>query len=74
MRWMRWMTYVNTVRGNLPALEMGHLIGRPVLYGDVTAGCQLCIQCGGWSSHKERYAAPLTKLKQSVQQAIRLGA
>lgn len=52
--------YVNTIGRHLPALEVGELIGRAVLYGDVTAACQLGIQCGGWSSHKERNAAWFT--------------
>ena len=45
---------------NLPALKMSHLIGRPLLYGDLIPCCQLSIQCSGRSSHKERDAAAYT--------------
>lgn len=31
--------YINAVRRHLLALEVGELIGRAVLYGDVTAAC-----------------------------------
>lgn len=58
---MRCVTYLNAIWGNLPALKMGQLIGGPVLNGDIAAGCQLGVQCGGWSSHKERNAAQSTQ-------------
>ena len=71
---VHYSAYMNAVWGDLPALEMGHLNSGPVLYGDVTASCQLCIQCGGWGRHKERNAAPVTALKLSSQRAVWLAA
>ena len=57
---LQWLTYINTIRGNLPALEVRHLCGRAVLYGDVAAGWQIGIQSCCGSRHKEGYAATTT--------------
>ena len=54
---LQWSAYINAIRGDLPALEVGHFFGWAMLYGDVAPSWQVGIQGCCWSCHKEGNAA-----------------